>query len=217
MYKRVIIAFLLLTLSKNMFASNRDYSSGLDCSLEGLSNIEIMICNDEELLQKDFRMNRIYKMALEKSNNKEQVQTKQKNWINEVRNRCNSAECLKNIYESQEIFLGGIAINDGKFKMKSEWRDSWKTNDGVTLVEGMNNSFSHRKDITGFVISCDDVWENHAGRINHGWGGICWAVIDGNVNEYFICSNAVSYDYEPVAIRNEYLLVRYLEQHCYGG
>lgn len=221
MYKNALVVILSVILSFDAYAG--EHSPAFDCSFESLNKVEMLICNDDELSQKDFQINQLYILAMEKSQNKDQLKKSQKNWITKIRSKCTTIECLKSVYESQEIFLGGIAISDSKYKIKSEYRGNtteqscWKTNDNDTLVREMNLGFPNRDNANFTIFSCDSVWQNHTGKINSGWGGICWAEIDGKLSEYFMCSNAVTARYSPVIIRNEYLLVRFLQQECYGG
>ena len=224
MNSKISILVFALIFSNLAYAGERIHSPSFDCETKGLNKIEHMICESEELSQKDFLLNQLYSIALEKTANSNNLKEKQRNWIRHVRSQCSNLECLKRVYEHQEIFLGSIAVSDGKLEYNEERGGEeytyylWKTNDNKSLVNEMNELIfiwkSKNKNIN--VISCENVWENHVAR-NHGWGGFCWATINGKLDKYMMCSNLASSDISAVLEHNEYLLVRHLRKNCYGG
>lgn len=184
-------------------------------------NLSVMMTN---YLKRIFLLNELYSQALEHAKEPAQLKSSQRDWVLKVRNRCNTVSCLMRVYEGREIYLGTLLLPSNHLDIRYEWNgikeyksatksDNTETRQFTkTLQQSFNNS--NKKDT---VISCDDVWWDHAGRINAGYGGICWAEIEGQLSEYYICYNEVSFHYEPVIIRNEYLAVRHLLKYCYGG
>ena len=198
------------------------YSPGFNCKSAKLSNVESMICNSPDLSQKDYRLNQLYEMASKKAD-KYQIKKGQRNWIKNIRNKCTTLGCLTKVYENREIYLGNISVKDGKFNIKLETNGMqythylWRTNDSTELLQIKEFDHFSRNRKTANVISCDTVWENHTGRINYGYGGICRAEINGKLSNYFICTNEVSSNYFQISTPSEYLLVRFIENNCYGG
>jgi uncharacterized protein len=218
------VSLAIILIPGYAMADNKKiYSPGFDCDANNLKSVEKLICDDNELSQSDFRLNEIYSLAVSRVKNPSSIKNSQRDWVSRVRNRCKDTECLRRVYESREIYLGTLVVPTGDFEIQFEYFGekypirAWRSNEAETLKEDLNKIFSFRKDIVGEVISCDSVWENHAGSINTGYGGICWAQIEGELNEYFMCSNEVTFNYELVIIRSEYLSVRFLNRYCYGG
>ncbi len=220
-FNPILIAVALLMPSISVLAGQWKVSPSFDCAIDKLSRVEAMICGDAELSAKDYRLGQIYKLAMTKSKDKDGLKKIQVDWLTKVRSRCSSSKCLYDVYEAQEIYLGEIAISDGRFDLEDDRtkyvRRHVKTNDSESLKKRLNDEFKAANKLNSIVISCDSVWENHAGRINDGWGGFCWAEIDGQLGEYASCGNQVTSDMTLVKVRNEYLMVRHLETKCYGG
>lgn len=72
----------------------------LDC-FKAHSKVERLICdekNNPDLWTLDFQLNTFYNSFLGESENKQITIKEQKKWLNEVRNVCNDAECLRKAY-----------------------------------------------------------------------------------------------------------------------
>lgn len=75
-------------------------AASFDCS-KAASKIEKIICGDGELSQLDEAMSNAYKQTLERSDYRYSATTRQKEWLKDVRNRCQSADCIKQAYQSR--------------------------------------------------------------------------------------------------------------------
>ncbi|WP_026807982.1 hypothetical protein [Aliarcobacter lanthieri] len=65
---------------------------------------------------------------------------------------------------------------------------------------------------------CNVKWWTKAGTINVGYGAICTAKKEEKEVKVFACYNMASvFGIEEPIIENEFELIKFLEQNCYGG
>ena len=65
---------------------------------------------------------------------------------------------------------------------------------------------------------CNVKWLTKAGTINVGYGAICTAKKEEKEVKVFACYNMASvFEIEKPIIANEFELIKFLEQNCYGG
>lgn len=85
------------------------YAASFDC-LKASSEVEKIICGDEELSRLDDSLSEAYQEALKTEASKTQPEAKiiesQRQWLKKVRNRCQNAACLKKAYETRIRELG---------------------------------------------------------------------------------------------------------------
>lgn len=74
------------------------FGAGFDCN-KASSNIEKMICDDRELLQKDTQLNHIYKLLIP-LNLDNSFKESQRQWIKK-RNNCKTFDCLHEFYNNR--------------------------------------------------------------------------------------------------------------------
>jgi uncharacterized protein len=102
----IFSAFFLLVIAGNIHAAS------FDCG-KAASEIEKIICGNDELSRLDESLNKAYLKALEWKDIKNRIIKSQRQWL-KVRNACKDAECLKTAYETRIKELGlsehGIAI-----------------------------------------------------------------------------------------------------------
>jgi uncharacterized protein YecT (DUF1311 family) len=65
------------------------------------SEVEEIICSDNELSRLDESLNKVYLQALKRTDIKEQTIENQRQWLKKVRNACQDADCLKVAYETR--------------------------------------------------------------------------------------------------------------------
>ncbi|MDR0666923.1 MAG: lysozyme inhibitor LprI family protein [Campylobacteraceae bacterium] len=85
---------LLLTLLSAFL-----FSASFDCK-KATTEVEKLICSNEELSQLDDELNKAYKEILNKTDNKEALIKEQRAWIKE-RNSCKDEACIKIFYRTQ--------------------------------------------------------------------------------------------------------------------
>jgi uncharacterized protein YecT (DUF1311 family) len=86
--------FLLFAIAGEINAAS------FDCK-KATSEVEKIICSDDELSRLDESLNKVYLQALKRTDIKEQTIESQKQWLREVRNECQDADCLKEAYETR--------------------------------------------------------------------------------------------------------------------
>ena len=108
------IVFSLCALVTIFLIPSVIFAASFDCG-KAASEVEKIICGNDELSKLDESLNRAYLQALEWTDIKNQIIKSQRQWLKNVRNPCQNAECLENAYETRikEIGLSsshGIAI-----------------------------------------------------------------------------------------------------------
>jgi uncharacterized protein len=83
-------------------------AASFDC-VKAASKIEKIICGNDELSRLDEDLNKIYKQALERSDDKQKETKEQRRWLKEARNTCQDIGCLKTAYQERINRLGTIA------------------------------------------------------------------------------------------------------------
>ncbi len=76
----------------------KTYLPSFECKKQR-TDIEEMICTDEELAKLDNRLGAEIKIILEKSEDTKAVRDEQKNWLKNNRDKCKDKECLMSEYK----------------------------------------------------------------------------------------------------------------------
>lgn len=63
--------------------------------------VEHIICSDPELAGLDMRLNQLYNEVRQKTSDPEGLRTEQNAWLTDIRNACQTAECLKIVYQDR--------------------------------------------------------------------------------------------------------------------
>jgi len=211
---RKLCLFLILCISLNA-----EYTTSFDCSNAKEGSKEKLICNDEELATKDLSLSKVYKTVLELSKNKESLRKEELYWLLGVRNRCETKECLEDVYLQREIYLGNKIIENTSenHAVFIGEKPLFKDTKIAEFVEMLKNH-EETKRIKLEILNCDTLYQTQAGTINTGYGGICTVIIDKKIKEVNICFNmAFAYDYQVIDVRNDYLLTKFLLTNCFGG
>jgi uncharacterized protein len=101
------------TMFGMLFLLTSAYAASFDCG-KAASEVEKLICGDDELSILDESLNKAYLKALERPDIRKQMIESQRQWLKNERNACKNAECLKKAYETRIKELGlssyGIVI-----------------------------------------------------------------------------------------------------------
>jgi uncharacterized protein len=90
-----------------LFLLTPAHAASFDCG-KAASEVEKLICGNEELSRLDESLNKAYLRVLERTNTKDQIMEKQRLWLKNVRNKCKNAECIRAAYENRiETISGG--------------------------------------------------------------------------------------------------------------
>jgi uncharacterized protein YecT (DUF1311 family) len=93
-HSHILGAFFLFIVAGNLDAAS------FDCA-KAASEVEKIICSDDELSRLDESLSKAYLQALKRTDIKEQTIESQKQWLKKVRNACQDADCLKEAYETR--------------------------------------------------------------------------------------------------------------------
>ncbi len=74
------------------------HAAGFDCG-KASTEVEKLICSDDELSKLDDGLNAAYLEALKRTDLKKQKIENQRQWLKNVRNACQNAQCIKTAYE----------------------------------------------------------------------------------------------------------------------
>lgn len=86
--------FFLLTIAGNIDAAS------FDCG-KATSEVEKIICGNDELSRLDESLNKAYLQALKRNDIKKRTIERQRLWLKNERNACKDAECMKKAYETR--------------------------------------------------------------------------------------------------------------------
>ncbi len=87
--KVLVVTFLLLMASA--------HAASFDCAKANYK-VEKIICEDPVLSSLDEALGRVYQQALSNSDNATQLVARQKQWLQDGRNKCSDKMCLKLVY-----------------------------------------------------------------------------------------------------------------------
>jgi len=105
----------------------RAYSASFDCG-KATTLIEKAICNDSKLSDLDELLMQSYKKALANSTDSDAIKSQQKEWLKNVRNKCQDSECIKRVYEERISSLNSKTnlSNPVSDNADSLWQGEWK-------------------------------------------------------------------------------------------
>ena len=98
-----------------LFLLTTAQAASFDCG-KAASEVEKIICSDDELSRLDESLNKAYLEALKRTDIKKQIIESQRQWLKNERNACQNAECLKNAYETRIKELGLAYADDDEEK-----------------------------------------------------------------------------------------------------
>lgn len=85
-------------------------AASFDCG-KASSPVEKMICADEDLSKWDEALARVYKQVLEKRGNDQEMVVSQRGWLRDVRNQCQSVECVTQVYKERYTKLRELLVS----------------------------------------------------------------------------------------------------------
>ncbi len=86
-------------------------AASFDCA-KAAASVEKLICSDEATSTLDSDLDRAYKVAIEKSKNKDGLKQQQRTWLKEQRNACKDTGCLTKTYQVRIDELLAVASNE---------------------------------------------------------------------------------------------------------
>ncbi len=106
---RIVVAMSIAGLSAGGFAAS------FDCS-KASTRAELEICTDETLSELDTHLATYLKKVISSSSQDDaaKLRQSQRQWLTEIRNRCQDNECIKLAYESRldELRISGVKDDD---------------------------------------------------------------------------------------------------------
>ena len=117
----------LFAIAVMIFLASSSYAASFDCT-KAAASIEKLICSDETLSKLDADLGDVYKVAMEKAQNKEALKQHQRIWLKEKRNKCGELGCLIQVYQERIGILAAsvshamsspLAVED-KFQSSSD-------------------------------------------------------------------------------------------------
>lgn len=78
----------------------------IDCS-KATSNADRLVCSNDRLAAAEEGMARAYRDALRRGVDRDRLRSSQREWNQEVRDRCNDAACLERAYAERMSELNG--------------------------------------------------------------------------------------------------------------
>lgn len=96
LHKQIIswIIFILISFSSTTYAVS------FDCRKAKIL-VEKEICSDAQLSKFDEQLAKVYKSTLKDSANRRTLRTQQRRWLKYKRNKCQTAACLKSVYQNR--------------------------------------------------------------------------------------------------------------------
>lgn len=87
----IIFSFLLMAQS---------HAASFDCA-KASTDMENLICKNQELSRLDDALARVYKQALSQTKDKKILRRQQRNWLGKVRNLCKDVSCIRDAYNER--------------------------------------------------------------------------------------------------------------------
>jgi uncharacterized protein len=100
-----IVMFCLCALIAIFVIPSVIFAASFDCG-KATSEIEKLICSNDELSKLDESLNEAYLRALNRTDIKEQTIESQRQWLKNERNVCQNVGCIKSAYETRIKELG---------------------------------------------------------------------------------------------------------------
>jgi len=123
-----IAACLLLLLG------NAASATSFDCSKANTPQ-EKLICSDDSLSALDEQLARTYKERLNRSKDRDSERRSQIRWLDEVRDKCSSKDCMRRAYEGRLKTL--VPPDSGCPLQEAELVGAWIRHSGPGLFEEM--------------------------------------------------------------------------------
>ncbi len=140
------------------------YGASFDCS-KAATLVEKAICNDSKLSDLDDLLMQSYKKALANSTDPDVIKSQQKEWLKNVRNKCQDSDCIKRVYEERISSLNSKTNSSNPVSDSADilWQGEWKRincseNEGAGLT-------ITKKTPQGFNFSIDAASGANVGQI----------------------------------------------------
>ncbi len=115
---KLLLFWLLIIIS------NYSLSASFDCE-KASTNIEVMICSDTSLSQRDVELAKLYKEVLSKATAAKKIEIRrgQRDWLKKSRNICLNSDCILSSYSdrsSELIAINNAIYNEERKKLRLE-------------------------------------------------------------------------------------------------
>jgi uncharacterized protein len=137
--------YFLLTVAGTIHAAS------FDCG-KAASEVEKIICSNDELSKLDESLNKAYLRALERTDMRKQTIESQSRWLKNERNACQNVECLKKAYEIRIKELSLLPQKTAKSQATEPRDEAVQTNTG----QRYESATAPDEDITrSLTMTCD--------------------------------------------------------------
>ena len=224
----LVISAVLLGL---IAASSSAYSASFDCARVS-TQIEKMICGNQELSDLDSKMEKAYKDVLGISDYRKGLEatSDQKKWIRVIRSSCRDVTCLKSAYLSRIDELNALFTTQKKSSHDIFLKDVIvKTQNETALhlgnpnekIGSFNSDIAHRQ-LPGRITQCRTLIDVPVGTAhgNHSFGGLCTYSENGHNSSVMICDDEMVGHFKMEKIDHEISaqkLVDFVVSNCFGG
>lgn len=128
---------------------NFSFAASFDCTKARTSQ-EGMVCADKTLSGLDEKLNRIYMSLKAQTVESGAIKRKQREWVKNVRDKCNSPSCLKDAYQQRIDELNGRAVEISRQKSICPITErsliaGWKRTSGEGFFEEMAFEYEGKK------------------------------------------------------------------------
>jgi uncharacterized protein YecT (DUF1311 family) len=130
-------------------------AASFDCR-RAVSKIEKLICGDDDLSKLDEALSKTYQQALERSHDKQETTNEQRQWLKEVGNSCQDADCLKKKYQTKINKLKALLFpgsGSSKQRAKEEPQNDMEYEFQITKGKGVPvcDAYLERLNTTDYV------------------------------------------------------------------
>ncbi|HTY21758.1 MAG TPA: lysozyme inhibitor LprI family protein, partial [Desulfomonilaceae bacterium] len=116
---------LILAIFFLLMTAGNAHAASFDCG-KATSEVEKIICSNDELSRLDESLNKAYQKALTRTETRKQTIESQKQWLQNERDACENAECIKNAYETRIWELSPSSHDDyrwtGDLNPEGDWQ-----------------------------------------------------------------------------------------------
>lgn len=157
MNKKFLLAISITTLLSSVHAAS------FDCK-KASTFVEESICSNEKASKLDEDLASKYKDALAISNNPEGLKAEQTSWLNIVRNKCKTVECINNVMKERIAELSKNSSSKLVFSSKDGKYESEEGELEITTSEGETyfkllivNAKGNTGEVEGIIEIKDDI------------------------------------------------------------
>jgi|GEM_PF-1964391 len=134
------------------------HAASFDCG-KAASEVEKLICSDDELSKLDDSLSKAYLQALKRADIKEQTIRSQRQWLKNERNTCQNAECIRKAYETRIKELG-LPDEGAQTKTGQQHESTTDTDEDITRSLTMTCNYCDYETFQDESVSLAQTTEN---------------------------------------------------------